>query len=53
MAAARSLLFGVEPWDPAVLVVTPLALAGVVLLAAWLPARRAGATDPMTSLRPE
>jgi predicted permease len=53
MAAARSLLFGVEPWDPAVLVVTPLALAGVVLLAAWLPARRAGATDPMISLRPE
>ena len=40
--AARPLLFGVEPWDPAALVIAPLVLACVGLLAAWLPARRAG-----------
>jgi len=47
----RSLLFGVGPLDPTVFVSLPLGLLLVVLLAAWIPARRAMATDPAESLR--
>lgn len=47
----RALLFGVEPWDPAVFgaVVFTLALAG--LLASAIPARRATRIDPADALR--
>jgi putative ABC transport system permease protein len=48
-----SLLFGVEPTDPATLAAVACFLAGVALLATWLPARRAAATDPATALRVE
>jgi predicted permease len=48
-----SILFGVNPWDPAVFIAAPLILSAVALLAAWLPATRAAKLDPMQALRME
>jgi predicted lysophospholipase L1 biosynthesis ABC-type transport system permease subunit len=48
-----SFLFGVRPADPITLVSVPLILLAVALLASVVPARRAAAADPMTSLRAE
>ncbi len=55
-AAARalaSLLYGVRPHDPAVMVIAPLLLAATALLACAGPAHRAASVDPMTALRQE
>ncbi|MBI1354429.1 MAG: FtsX-like permease family protein [Acidobacteria bacterium] len=49
----ESLLFGVEPLDPAVFLAAPLALGSVALAAAWLPARRASRAAPSRALRCE
>jgi putative ABC transport system permease protein len=49
----RSLLFGVQPADPASYVIVSLLLVFVALLACYVPARRAAALDPMTALRLE
>jgi ABC-type lipoprotein release transport system permease subunit len=49
--AMTRFLFGVSPLDPLVFAVIPLALAGVALLANFLPAHRAAATDPVVALR--
>jgi putative ABC transport system permease protein len=46
-----SFLFDVKPWDPLAFVVTPILLAGVALLAVWVPAQRAVRVDPMAALR--
>jgi predicted permease len=48
-----SFLFGVKSWDPMVFISVPVILAGVALLAVWLPARRASKLDPMQALRVE
>jgi len=45
------LLFGVKPWDPQVFFVVPVILAGMALIAAWGPARRAGRIEPIDALR--
>ena len=49
----RSLLFGVRSWEPSVLAAVAATLAAAALAAAWIPARRAAATDPIQSLRSE
>lgn len=48
---AQALLFGVGAFEPLVMLGATLALASVVVLAGWLPARRAARTDPMIALR--
>ena len=49
----RSLLYGVQQFDPAVLVIAAVVLALSACLALYLPARRAAASDPCAVLRTE
>jgi predicted permease len=49
----RAFLFGVTPQDPVVLVAAAAVLVGAALLAAYVPARRAAAVDPIDALRAE
>jgi predicted permease len=49
----RAFLFGVAPSDPATLAGACLVLTIATLLAAYLPARRAAAVDPIVALRCE
>jgi predicted permease len=46
-----SLLYGVRPNDPGMMLTAITALAAVCAFAAWIPARRASRLDPMTALR--
>jgi predicted permease len=49
----KSILYELTPADPASLVIPLLLLAGVALIAGYLPARRATKVDPMVALRYE
>jgi len=46
-----SLLYGVRPIDPEVFIAVPLILMVVVLLASYIPARRAAKVSPIVALR--
>jgi len=50
---ARTLLFGLEPGDPATLAMSAIALAAVAMLASYLPALRAARLEPTEALREE
>jgi ABC-type antimicrobial peptide transport system permease subunit len=49
----RAMLYGVSPVDPRSLPLVVAVLAGVALVAGWLPARRATFIDPSRALREE
>ncbi len=49
----RSLLHGVEPNDPATVVIMAAGLAGAALIACAIPAARAARVDPVVALRQE
>ena len=51
--ALKSLLFQVSALDPAALAVACVLMTAIGILAAWIPASRAAAVDPMTVLRDE
>jgi ABC-type antimicrobial peptide transport system permease subunit len=49
----RTLLFNLEPRDPAAMTIAVAALMLCALAAGLVPARRAAAIDPMTAIRHE
>jgi predicted permease len=50
---AGSMLLGVTPLDPLTYILSAVAVVGLALAAAWIPARRATRVDPMEALRAE
>ena len=51
--AMQSILFGVESFNPAVIIVTGIVMGTVVLLASLLPSRQASLVSPNEALRDE
>jgi ABC-type lipoprotein release transport system permease subunit len=49
----RSLLFEVDPLDPAVIALAALSILALAAAASLFPARRAASIDPMRALRAE
>jgi ABC-type antimicrobial peptide transport system permease subunit len=48
-----SALYGITPTDPISIATAALLLAGIALLAGFVPARRAASADPLSILRYE
>ena len=48
-----SLLFGLEPTDPATFAAAAVLMLAVAMVASWVPARRASGLDPIVALRYE
>jgi predicted permease len=49
----KSMLYGIQPNDPATLMAGVLLLLAVALTASWIPAQRAASVQPMEALRHE
>ena len=49
----RSVLFGVQPWDLATLMIVAAVLSSISMLASYIPARRASRLDPVRALHYE
>ncbi len=49
--AIESLLYGIESWDPAILMAVPALLGAIAMLAILTPAIRASRVDPLRTLR--
>jgi putative ABC transport system permease protein len=49
----ESRLYNLAPTDPATLITAVVVLLSVAAVASWLPARRAGRTDPLETLKAE
>jgi ABC-type antimicrobial peptide transport system permease subunit len=49
----KSMLYGIQPYDPLTLSAGVLLLLAVALAASWIPARRAAGVQPMDALRHE
>jgi ABC-type antimicrobial peptide transport system permease subunit len=49
----KSMLYGIQPYDPMTMAGGVLVLLTVALAASWIPARRAAGVQPMEALRHE
>jgi ABC-type antimicrobial peptide transport system permease subunit len=49
----KTMLYGIQPYDPATMAAGVLILLAVALAASWIPARRAAGVQPMEALRHE
>jgi predicted permease len=49
----KSMLYGIQPWDPVTMIGGVLILLTVALAASWIPALRAAGVEPMVALRHE
>jgi ABC-type antimicrobial peptide transport system permease subunit len=49
----KSMLYGIQPWDPVTMLGGVSILMAVALAASWIPARRAARIQPMDALRHE
>jgi predicted permease len=53
MRLIKSMLYGIQPYDPVALAAGVLLLITVAVAASWIPARRAASVQPMDALRHE